>query len=94
MAQLKNDPVCNGFVAISLYDQKLVYIFSNACSNVEWSKKERTLWHKEMGKKVKVLPFYWLNIIDTYNHNMNNADIADQLQTVYHFFMWLRKIKW
>jgi len=65
VAQLKNDPACDGFVTISLYDQKPVYLLSN-----------------------------WLNIIDTYNHNMNNIDIADQLRTIYCFFMWLRKRIW
>ena len=29
-----------------------------------------------------------------YNHNMNNVDIADQIQGVYRYFMWLRKRKW
>ena len=55
--------------------------------------KKRIVWDKEKGEKVKV-PYYRLNIIDLYNHNMNNVDIVDQLRTVYRFFVWLRKIKW
>ena len=93
VAQLVNDPACDGFLALSLYDQKPVYLLTNACNNVEWIKKERSCWHKEKGKKVNV-PYYRLNVIDMYNHNMNNVDIADQLRTVYRFFVWLRKRKW
>ena len=80
-------------ITLSLYDQKLVYLLSNTCSNLEWVQKERIVWHKEKGNNVKV-PYYRLNVIDLYNHNMNNVDIVDQLRTVYRFFVWLRKRKW
>ena len=46
-----------------------------------------------MVKKVQI-PFYRLNLIYTYNHNMNNVDITDQLRTIYRLFMWLRERKW
>ena len=82
VAQLVNDPECSGFISLSLYDQKPVYLLSNACNNIEWVQKERIVWHKEKGEKVKV-PYYRLNVIDLYNHNMNNVDITDQLRTVY-----------
>ena len=62
-AVLTGDPECKGLVAASLYDTKPVYLISSACKKVEWRKKERKLWHNDMGKKVDV-PFYQLNLID------------------------------
>jgi len=44
-------------------------------------------------KKIK-LPFYRLSMIDDYNNNMNNVDIADQLRTVYRYDRWMWKQKW
>jgi len=38
--------------------------------------------------------FYRLNLLDTYNYNMNNVDIADQLAGVYRWDHWMRKRKW
>ena len=51
VAQLVNDPACNGFLSLSLYNQKPVYLLSNVCNNVEWVKKERIVWHKVKGKR-------------------------------------------
>ena len=34
-------------------------------------------------KKVMKMPFYRLNLIDFYNHNMGNVDMADQLRNHY-----------
>jgi hypothetical protein len=35
-----------------------------------------------------------LNLIDDYNNNMNNVDLADQLRNCYRFNHWLRNRKW
>ena len=92
-AVLVGDSSCPSLVATSLYDSKPVYLISNACDTVEWTKKERKLWHKDKGKKVNV-PFFRLNIIDQYNYGMGNVDQADQLRLQYRSTYWLRNRKW
>ena len=44
--------------------------------------------------KLVEMPFHRLNIYETYNYNMNNVDISDQLQGVYRWDHWMRKRKW
>ena len=39
------------------------------------------------------LPYFQLNMIEEYNNNMNNVDIADQLRAVYRCNKWMRKRK-
>ena len=51
------DSDCPGLVATSFYDSKPVYLLSNVCTSVQWTKKERKLWHKEKGKYT-IAPFY------------------------------------
>ena len=92
-AAITGDSACPGLVAASLYDSKPVYFLSNACTSVTWSKKERKIFHKEMGKCVQV-PFYRLNIVDQYNNGMGNVDQADQLRLQYRSTYWLRNRKW
>ena len=92
-AQLIGDSTCKGLVAVSFYDSKPVYLISNACDKVQWTRKERKIWHKEKGKKV-VAPFYRLNIVDQYNYGMGNVDQADQLRLQYRSTYWLRNRKW
>ena len=93
VAVLDGDPSCK-VVAASLYDTKPVYIVSTSCEKVEWIKKERKLYHSELGKKVTV-PFFRLNLIDDYNMNMNNVDLADQLRLQYRIHtIWTRNRKW
>ena len=62
-----------------MYDTKPVYLLSNACKNIQWTKKKRKLWNNEKGKKVDA-PFYRLNLIDEYNMGMGNVDQAYQLR--------------
>ena len=76
---LTGDPSCTNLVAASLYDTKPVYLLSNACDKIEWTKKDKLLWRKDNGKKVNT-PFYRLNLIDEYNNGMCNVDQADQLR--------------
>ena len=52
VAVLKGDPQCEGFVAVSIYDSKPIYLFSNACTSVVWLKKQLDVYHKDLGKKV------------------------------------------
>ena len=93
-AVLKNDDVVTDLVSVSCYDTKPVYMLSNACENISWVKKERDVFDSTKNKKFK-LPFYRLNLIDFYNHNMGNVDLADQLRNHYRYdALWHRNRKW
>ena len=92
-AELIGDPKCEGLIALSLYDSKPFYMMTMACEKVEWKLKSRKLWDKELVRMVSK-PFYRLNIVDDYNNNMNNVDLADQLRGSYRFDHWMRKRKW
>ena len=92
VARLVGDSGCE-LVAACLYDIKPVYLLSSSCEKVEWVRKTRKLWHKGLQRKVEV-PFYRLNLIDDYNFNMNNVDMADQLRLQYKIHNWIRNRKW
>ncbi len=94
VAVLKNDSVCKNLVCISLYDSKPVYLLSNACPEVKWIEKKKKVWSPELNRKVE-LGFHRLNVIDFYNNNMGNVDIADQLRNYYRYdTQWHRNRKW
>ena len=44
VAKLKNDKHCNGMVMASFYDNKPVYVITNAAEVIEWVKKERKVY--------------------------------------------------
>ena len=93
-AVLKGDEVCKGLVAISLYDTKPVYFLTNACEGITWTQKGKKVYDTKEKKTCK-MPFYRLNVIDFYNHNMGNVDLADQLRNVYRYdTSWHRNRKW
>ena len=58
-----------------------------------WSRTKRKLFDKS-SNTMKNAPFYRLNVINDYNMNMNNGDIADQLRGNYGFDHSMRKTKW
>ena len=84
VAVLKGDEVSKDLVSISIYDTKPVYFLSSACDEIKWVKKERKVYDSKK-KKVFDMPFYRLNVIDFYNHNMGNVDLADQLRNHYRY---------
>ena len=90
---LTGDPKWKYLVVVSLYNTKPVYLLSNACKNIQWTKKERKLWHNEKGKKVDA-HFYRLKIIDEYNIGMGNFYQEYQLRLQYRVHYWLHNQKW
>ena len=93
-AVLKGDDVVKDLVSVSCYDTKPVYMLSNACENISWVKKERDVHDPSKNKKFK-LPFYRLILIDFYNHNMGNVDLAHQLRNHYRYdSLWHRNRIW
>ena len=93
-AVLKGDEVSKDLVSVSLYDTKPVYFLSSACQELKWIKKEKKVFDPKQKKTVQ-MPFYRLNIVDFYNHNMGNVDLADQLRNHYRYdSSWHRNRKW
>ena len=93
-AVLKGDSVCKDLLAVSIYDTKPVYFLTSATSQLYWMKKERKVYDPKTKTTFK-MPFYRLNIIDFYNNNMGNVDLADQLRNVYRYdSSWHRNRKW
>jgi hypothetical protein len=93
VARLVGDPKLKDLVAVSYYDVKPFYFMTNAWKDIKWIKKHRQVWSTSLKKMVK-MPYHRLNIIETYNYNMNNVDISDQLRGVYRWDHWMRKRKW
>jgi hypothetical protein len=93
VARLVGDPDLKDLVAVSYYDVKPFYFMTNAWTDIKWIKKHRQVWSSTLKRMVK-MPYHRLNIIDTYNYNMNNVDISDQLRGVYRWDHWMRKRKW
>ena len=94
VAVLKGDEVVKDLVSVSVYDTKPVYFLSNACEEITWTEKEKKVYDSTKQQTFK-LPFYRLNIIDFYNKNMGNVDLADQLRNHYRYdSVWHRNRKW
>jgi hypothetical protein len=68
-------------------------MMSTVAETVEWIKKKRSVWSTDAGTKVSI-GYLKLNLIDDYNNNMNNIDLADQLHNCYQFNHWLCNRKW
>ena len=94
-AILKGDEVCNDLISLCVYDTKPVYFLSNVCEGIEWIKKERKVYDPIRKQQTVMMPFYRLNVIDFYNNNMGNVDLADQLRNTYRYdTTWHRNRKW
>ena len=93
-AILKGDEVCKDLVSISVYDTKPVYFLSNALEGIHWMRKERKVFDT-VKKRNFQMEFHRLNVIDFYNNNMGNVDLADQIRNHYrHNNFWSRNRKW
>jgi hypothetical protein len=81
-------------VAASVYDNKGVHFLSTCVEKIHWIEKEREVFDKK-SKQMKVGKFLRLSVNDSYNNNMGNVDIADQLRLWYRPDpKWMRKTKW
>ena len=61
---------------------------------MKWSPKFKKIYDSVEKKKIQ-LRFYRLNVIDFYNFNMGNVDLADQLRNYYRMdTKWHRNRKW
>jgi Transposase IS4 len=92
-AILDGDHLCPCLVATSVYDTKPVHFLSMSCTSIAWIVKERNVFNIESGG-VESMRFLRLNVNDTYNNEMGQVDVSDQLRNYYRFDHWLRKRKW
>ncbi len=58
---------------------KPVHLLSMVAESVEWMLKQRKVYDRE-SHSMSMMRYIHLNVIDDYNNNMNNIDIANQLQ--------------
>ena len=78
-ARLINSAQSPDLLTICVYDNKPVHLLSMVAESVEWMAKHRKVYDR-MSHKMRMMSFMRLNVIDDYNNNMNNVDIADQLR--------------
>ena len=79
---LKGDPSLPVMIAPPLYDSKYFHLISNICDHIEWEKKKRKVWYKDLQRMVD-MPYYCLCIIYEYNYAMDAVDNGNQLRNTY-----------
>ncbi len=77
-AWLINSTDSPNLLAICVYYNKPFYLLPMVAESVEWMIKQRKVYHRE-SRKVRMMSYLCLNVIDDYNNIMNNIDIPDQL---------------
>ena len=92
-AVLKNDPDCPDLVASSVYDSKPVHFLSMACADLKWKTQEKDVYNVETGL-VESMKFLRMNNNITYNKEMGNVDVADQLRGNYRLDIGVHNRKW
>ena len=80
-------------VVCSIYDTTPVHFFLMCCYNITWLEKTRQKWNKST-ITMRLGRFLRLAINYSYNMNMNNVDVSDQLRGSYRPDRWNRKQKW
>ena len=80
-------------VTCLIYNTKLVHFFSMCLDKITWLEKTRQIWGKSTST-MRFGRFLRLAINDSYNMNINNVDIANQLRGSYRPDRWMRKQKW
>jgi hypothetical protein len=80
-------------VAVPVYNTKPVHFLSMCCTGISWIEKTRDTWD-DASRMMRKGTFLCLGVNDSYNDNMINVDIADQLRGSYCPDRWMRKMKW
>ena len=87
-ARLAHSKACPNLLAVCVYDNKPVHLLSTVAESVEWIVKKRKVFQQE-ANQMKMMGYLRLNVIDDYNSNMNQVDIADQLRGQYRPDRWM-----
>ena len=80
-------------VACPIYDTNPVHFISMFSDNITWNKKTRQKWDKSTSFMM-LGRFLGLSTNDSYNINMNNVNISDQLRGSSRPDRRMRKHKW
>jgi hypothetical protein len=90
---LKGDGQSSDLVIALCYDQKPFYMISSRCKSVTWMPIMTKLWSTSLQRKVNFTFLRW-SMSNDYNFQMNDNDIADQLQLMYQIMHFQRNNKW
>ncbi len=91
-AVLKGDSRSSNLVVASCYDQKPFYMISHSCESITWMTITKKVWSTALKTNID-FSFLWWNLLDDYNFEMNDNDVADQLRLVYWIMRFQRNIK-
>ena len=93
VAVLTGDPMSEHLIMASCVDQKPFYMLSMAAEKIDWVTKKKMIYSHTAKKEVEHSFLRW-SLSDTYNNEMNDNDIADQLRLIYRCLRFLRNTKW
>ena len=85
-------PDLTGLIYVLVYETKPVHFLSICYNEIKWIHKTNQVYDPE-SEIVCDAHLLSLNINKSYNHNINSADLSDQLQNVYQVNHWMRKYK-
>jgi hypothetical protein len=92
-AVLKGDSWSSDLIVASCYNQKPFYMISHSCENMSLTLVMKKVWSSNLKKSVDYSFLRWI-LSNDYNFEMNDNDIADQLQLVYCIMRFQRNNKW
>jgi hypothetical protein len=92
-AVLKGDSMSSDLVVASCYDQKPFYMISSKCDKVSWEPVTKKVWSSNLKANVNFTFLRW-SLSHSYNYEMNDNDVADQLRLVYRIMRFQRNNKW
>ena len=90
---LKGDSRASNLIGASCFNWKPFYMMSHSAEEVTKSKHKKLVCSHLLKQKYPY-KFLRLNLSHEYNFDMNNNDIADQLQLVYHIMRFQSNQKW
>jgi hypothetical protein len=93
VAVLKGDPKLENLLMGSCVDQQPFYMLSMAAENIDWVTKTKMVYSHAAKKEVEHKVLRW-SLSNTYNQEMNDNDIADQLRLIYRCLRFMRNTKW
>ena len=92
-AVLEGDSKSCQLIITSCYDQKPFYMISHSTPSVTWVALSKIIYnHKE--KETVNFNFLRFNILNEYNFEMNDNDVADQYRLVYRIQRFHHNQKW
>jgi hypothetical protein len=92
-AVLKGDSMSSDLVVASCYNQKLFYMISSKCDKVSWEPVTKKVWLSNLKANINFTFLRW-SLSHSYNYEMKNNDVANQLRLVYRIMSFQRNNKW